>query len=174
MTIDAILISILTFFELIVATKPEFNEYLISWFDSIFLESFSSKVLLFLISIILLGMNLVFLFSGLTENKEKKAVTKLTNFGQVSISINTLENIALTATKKINGIKETKAYVTRRLDTISVLLKIVVLAELNIPTLAEDTQVRVKKTIEESTGIVVENVKVLVENIYGGYKSRVE
>ena len=44
----------------------------------------------------------------------------------------------------------------------------------NIPLLSEDIQGKVKNAIEESFGIKVNEVKVLIENIYTGFKSRVE
>ena len=46
--------------------------------------------------------------------------------------------------------------------------------DINIPALLEDIQLRVKKSIEETSGILVDDVKMFVENIYTGYRSRVE
>ncbi len=46
--------------------------------------------------------------------------------------------------------------------------------EMNLPSLSEDIQRKVKKLIEENAGVSVKNVKVTVDNIYTGYRSRVE
>jgi len=55
-----------------------------------------------------------------------------------------------------------------------IFIKTIVMPDINIPALLEDIQLKVKKSVEETTGIVVNEVKVSVENTYTGYRSRVE
>ena len=76
--------------------------------------------------------------------------------------------------EKIAGIRDNKAYVTKQGDHVSVYIKTIVMPDVNIPALLEDIQLKVKKSVEETTGIAVNEVKASVENIYTGYKSRVE
>ena len=76
--------------------------------------------------------------------------------------------------RKIAGIRDNKAYVTKQGDHVSVYIKTIVMPDVNIPALLEDIQLKVKKSVEETTGIAVNEVKASVENIYTGYKSRVE
>lgn len=134
----------------------------------------TSRILMFIVEIIFFGLSLVFLLSGVRSEKEKKSISKFNNVGELRISLNTIENIALAASRKLNGVKDTKAYVTKNGESVSILVKVVVLSDINIPSLMEDIQIKVKRAVEETSGIVVNNVRVSVENIYTGYKSRVE
>lgn len=134
----------------------------------------ASNVLMFIVELIFFALSMMFLFSGVRSEREKKFISKANSVGEIRISLNTIENIALAASRKLNGIKETKAYVHRFGETVSINIKAVVLAEIHIPTLSEELQIKVKKAVEETSGITVTDVKVSVENIYTGYKSRVE
>jgi uncharacterized alkaline shock family protein YloU len=117
---------------------------------------------------------MVFLLSGFKIDREKKAITRYTNIGLIKISLSAIETIALNATKKISGVKETKAIVTQSGDSVFILIKSVVLSDVNIPSILEDIQVKVKKTVEDITDVKVNEVTATVENVYAGYKGRVE
>lgn len=134
----------------------------------------ASNILMFIVELIFFALSIIFLFSGVRSEREKKSISKANNIGEIRISLNTIENIALSASRKLNGIKETKAYVSKLGEDVSIYIKAVVLADIHIPTLSEELQSKVKKAVEETSGINVTDVKVSVENIYTGYKSRVE
>lgn len=134
------------------------------------------RIAAFVIALIFLALSLMFLLSGVKSSKDKKAVSKHTNIGEIKISLNSIENIALNASKKANGVKESKTLVKKSEDGVEVAVRIVVMPELSIPLISEDIQVRVKKSVEDASGISVKKVKVIVDSIYAGvaYKSRVE
>lgn len=134
----------------------------------------ASNILMFIVELIFFALSIIFLFSGVRSEREKKSISKANNIGEIRISLNTIENIALSASRKLNGIKETKAYVSKLGEDVSIYIKAVVLSDIHIPTLSEELQSKVKKAVEETSGINVTDVKVSVENIYTGYKSRVE
>ena len=110
----------------------------------------------------------MFLLSGVRSNKDKKAVSKHTNIGEIRISLNSIENIALTTSRRINGVRDTKAFVKRQEDTVSITIRTMVLPDIVIPAVSEEIQDRVKRAVEENAGIEVKNVKVQVEGIYSG------
>ena len=134
------------------------------------------RIAVFIIALIFFAMSIIFLLSGVRSNKDKKAVSKHTNIGEVKISLNSIENIALNAARKVNGVRETKAYVNKIDDNVAISIKLVVMPDVNIPSISEDVQERVKKSVEESSGISVKEVKVIVESIFSGTinKTRVE
>jgi uncharacterized alkaline shock family protein YloU len=140
----------------------------------ILFNSRTAPILLFLIAFVFFALSITFLLSGVRSNKDKKAVSKHTNIGEIKISLDTVENLSLAASRRLNGVKDSKAYVLKHEDSVSVIIKVVVLPDINIPLLSEDLQVKVKRSVEDSSGIKVSDVKVLVDNIYTGYKSRVE
>ncbi|MDQ2085308.1 alkaline shock response membrane anchor protein AmaP [Herbivorax sp. ANBcel31] len=134
----------------------------------------ASVILLFIIELIFFGLSLMFLLSGVRSERNRKSISKFNKIGEVKISLNTIENIALASSRRNNGVRESKAYVKRAGENVSVHIKTVVMPDINIPALLEDVQRRVKKSIEDTSGILVDDVKVSVENIYAGYRSRVE
>jgi uncharacterized alkaline shock family protein YloU len=139
------------------------------------LNSSVNVFLMFFIALIFFTISTGFLFSGLRKSaKDKKVISKYTNVGEITISLDAIENITLAVTKKFTGVRDAKADVRKFNDTVAITIKAVVMPELNIPLLSEDMQVKVKKTVEETAGVNVNSVKVFIDNIYTGYKSRVE
>lgn len=143
--------------------------------DTVLASGYSSFIMLF-ISFIFFVLSITFLLSGFKSEKNKRSVSKLTSIGEIKISLNSIENIALSASRKTTGIKDTKARVIKINDSVSITVTAVVLPDINIPALSEDIQNKVKKSVEESSGISVNDVKVVIESIFTGapYKSRVE
>lgn len=174
LTVYAFCLTIISVIAMLVTFKPVLFDNISFYLSENVLQNYGPKIIMFSIAFIFFVLSLVFLLSGFKSGKDKKAVSKYTNIGEIKISLNSIENIALTASRKLMGVKETRAYVTKLDDSIMVLIKAVVLPDINIPSLSEDIQTRVKSSIEESSGIKVNEVKVLIENIYTGYKSRVE
>ena len=165
---------VLSFITMVITVRQDVFDNIYDYLRYDVLENPKAKLAIFIVSSIFFIASLIFLISGLKSNKDKKAVSKHTNIGEIKISLNTIENIALAASRKLNGIRETKAYVTRFDNKVNITIKSIVLPDINIPGLSEDIQVRVKKSVEDSTGVNVNEVKVMVENVYTGYKSRVE
>lgn len=170
----AICLTIISFIAMIVAASPKFFNTISDYVKYNILTNRLGDFIMFIVALIFWGTSLIFLFSGFRNNKDKKAMSKFTNIGEIKISLDTLESIALAASRKLNGVKDTKAHVTKYEDGVIIVIRAVVLPDINIPALSEDIQLKVKKSIEESSGVRVNHVKVLVENIYTGYRSRVE
>lgn len=137
-------------------------------------EDPTAKFIMFTIGFIFFTLSITFLFSGFKSDKDKKAVSKYTNIGEIKISLNTMENIALGASRRLNGVRDTKAQVIRQAEGVAIVIKAVVMSDINIPALSEDIQIRVKNAVEDSCGIKVDHVRVVIENIYTNYKARVE
>lgn len=174
LAIYAFFLTIISLMSMVVTFKPELFDRLTYYVYNELLLNRTASIILFIVELIFFILSITFLLSGFKSDKDKKAISKHTNIGEIKISLDTIENIALAASRKINGVKDTKAYVIKHEDSVSVAIKAVVLAEINIPALSEDIQIKVKKSIEESSGVKVNDVSVVVENIYTGYKSRVE
>lgn len=134
------------------------------------------RIATFLAALVFFILSIMFLLSGVRSSKDKKAVSKHTNIGEVRISLNSIENISINASKKAAGVRETKTDVRKLDDGVAVTVRIVVMPDLSIPAISEDVQLRVKKAVEESSGIPVKDVRVIVDSIYSGvtYKARVE
>ncbi|MCX7747501.1 MAG: alkaline shock response membrane anchor protein AmaP [Clostridia bacterium] len=174
LAIYAFCLTVVSVIAMYITLKPAAFKGISSYISEDILKSSSASIIMFIVELIFLAMSLTFLLSGFKRDKEKRAVSKVTNIGEVLISLDTIENIALTASRRLNGVRESKADVVKFDDSVSIFIKTVVMPDVNIPILLEDIQVKVKKSVEESAGVRVNEVKVMVSNIYTGYKSRVE
>ncbi|MDP4092055.1 MAG: alkaline shock response membrane anchor protein AmaP [Bacillota bacterium] len=175
LAVYAFCLTIISVIAIIVTLNPKMFDDVSDYIYNNLILGRSSSILLFVVEVIFLGISIIFLFSGFKSNKDKKSVKKHTNIGEIRISLNSIENIALAASRRLSGIRESKAYVTKHEDNVSIVIKTVVLPDVNIPALSEDMQSKVKKSVEDTSGVPVSNVSVIVENIYTGYsKSRVE
>jgi uncharacterized alkaline shock family protein YloU len=134
------------------------------------------RVTVFATALIFFILSIMFLLSGVKSNKDKKAVSKHTNIGEIRISLNSIENIASHTCKRINGVKESKTTVRKSEDGVQIEARMIVMPDMSIPVISEEVQGRVKKAVEEASGIMVKSVNVIVDNIYSGitYKARVE
>lgn len=86
----------------------------------------------------------MFLLSGVRSERNRKSITRFNKIGEVKISLNTIENIALAASRRNNGVRDSKAYVKRTGENVSVHIRVVVMPDINIPALLEDIQKELK------------------------------
>ncbi|SFI57857.1 Uncharacterized conserved protein YloU, alkaline shock protein (Asp23) family [Paenibacillus sp. UNC496MF] len=110
------------------------------------------------------------------SNASAPSIDQRTEFGDIRISLDTVENLALKAAARQRGVKDLKARIRIGEAGIEVSLRAIADGESSIPTLTEDIQRAVKSHVEEITGIPVANVSVFVANIIqtANFKSRVE
>lgn len=176
LAVYAFCLAIISTIAMIITLSPAAFDRISLFLADEVLSNASARVIMFLIAFIFFILSLTFLLSGFKSNKDKKAVSKHTNIGEIKISLNSIENIALNVLRRLGGIKDSKAHVIKQGDNVSIVTKVVVMPDISIPALSEDIQVKVKKSVEECAGIVVNDVKVVIENIFAGavFKARVE
>ncbi len=167
-------LTILSFITMVVAIRPDIFDKLAGYLSTQLAQTRNASFVLFIIAFIFFSLSITFLLSGFKSGSDKKSISRHTNIGEVNISLGAIENMALAATRRINGVKEAKAYIYKISEGVSVVIKTVITSDFNIPAISEEIQSRVKKSIEDSSGIQVKDVRVFVENISTGYKSRVE
>ncbi|MGI6778075.1 MAG: alkaline shock response membrane anchor protein AmaP [Acetivibrionales bacterium] len=176
LAIYAFSLMVLSAFIMAVTIKPAFLDVIYFYFSNDVLSSKGSTIVMFIIAFIFFLISLVFLLSGLKSGRNKKSVGRQTNIGEINISLSTIESIVLAASKRVSGIKETRANVYKKDDKVSIVVSMIVYPEINIPELSESMQEKVKKEVEDISGVSVSDVKIVVENIHAGsiIKQRVE
>ncbi len=129
----------------------------------------------------LLGALLVFfvisiklIVSGTNRKFEREPIIIEAAGGQIAISLETFENIAASALKKIPEVKEYIATVRKINQNVEVSVKMSVAPEVNIPQVSENVQTKTIEAIENSTGVKVLNVGIKVENLSTGFKAKIE
>lgn len=134
------------------------------WADSA-LSSKAGALLVFLIALLFFAVSIFIIVTGFKSKRYKLSVKKQTDIGEVGISLDTLENIAISAVGKVQGITDTKAQVVKNEENVEITVRAKVVSGMNIPVLSEQVQREVKQTVEESSGVNVNAVKVFIENI---------
>ena len=122
--------------------------------------------------ILLVGILLIALFAFKRNNaqgdgakKEGDSIVSYTEIGEVHTSFKAVENMVLTASRKVNGISE----VTTRIDSteqgLLIHIKLKAMPDIPIPGLAGELQEKVRHYVQEISGSNVSEIKVLVEDI---------
>jgi uncharacterized alkaline shock family protein YloU len=104
------------------------------------------------------------------------SIDQRTDFGDVRISMETVENLSLKSAGRVRGVKDLKARVSVTDAGLEIVIRAIVDGESSIPELSEEVQRSVKGHVEDITGIPVARVSVFVANIMQShtFKSRVE
>lgn len=128
--------------------------------------------------IVIAMISVRFLFVSLSRGKSNApSIDQRTEFGDIRISMDTVENLALKAAARTRGIKDLKARVKVSQAGLEIIIRALVDGESSIPQLTEEMQANIKQHIEEITGIPVAVVSVFIANIQQAsptFKSRVE
>ncbi|WP_024831202.1 alkaline shock response membrane anchor protein AmaP [Ruminiclostridium josui] len=175
LAVYAFFLTIASMFAMLVTIKSDILSEAYTYLYNDVLAHRNPSIIMFIVSSIFFCLSLTFLLSGFKPEGDKKAIIKYNKNGDIRITLNSIENIALATSRKLNGIRDSKAFVTKVGEGVSITVKAIVLPDINIPLLSEDMQQKVKSAVEDCTGVQVDSVRVLVESIFTGYKSaRVE
>ena len=133
-------------------------------------ENYSYTVLGFLI--LLVGILLIALFAFKRNNvqrddakKEGGSIVSFTEIGEVRISFKAVENMVLSASRKVNGISEVSTRINATEQGLLIHIKLKAMPDIPIPGLVGELQKKVRDYIQETSGSNVSEIKVLVENI---------
>ncbi|MBD2847295.1 alkaline shock response membrane anchor protein AmaP [Paenibacillus sp. IB182496] len=130
-----------------------------------------------IVAVVVLLLSLRFFYVTIRRDSASvPSIDQRTDFGDIRISMETVENLALKAAAKQRGVKDLRARIRVADAGLEIVLRAVVDGETPIPALTEDIQRAVKEHVEDITGIPVSLVTVFVANIIQSqtFKSRVE
>jgi uncharacterized alkaline shock family protein YloU len=174
LTVYALCIMVLSALFIIMAFSHNFIWEVYNYILNNLLADTTGAVLTVIVALFFFITGFIFIVSGFRKKKELQYVSKLTDFGEIKISLDSIESIALTVTSKMNGVRDTRAVIKKIEDTVAVVIRLIVLPEINIPSLSQQIQEAVKESVEENSGIKVNSVEVFVENIaQGAYKKEI-
>ncbi|MNI05175.1 hypothetical protein D3C73_581210 [compost metagenome] len=130
------------------------------------------------VSIVILAIRIRFLVITMRRGRtQAPSIDQRTDFGDIRISMETVENLSLKAAGRTRGVKDLKARVRVNQSGLEIMIRTIVDGESSIPEITEEMQSTVKTYIEDITGIPVASVTVFVANIVQSsptFKSRVE
>ncbi|QAY66245.1 alkaline shock response membrane anchor protein AmaP [Paenibacillus protaetiae] len=145
---------------------------------SSFYSTEPAQITITVVGIVLFLISLRFFIFSLHRSGPSSApsIDQHTDFGDIRISLDTIENLALKAASRQRGVKDLRARIHAADAGLDIVLRVVVDGETAIPALTEEMQRSVKQYVEETAGIPVTNVSVFIANIIQSTvpKSRVE
>ncbi|RXZ78265.1 alkaline shock response membrane anchor protein AmaP [Paenibacillaceae bacterium] len=147
------------------------------WVKQLYGGALWLQVTIVIIAAILLLVSFRFFYLSVRRgNTSAPSIDQRTDFGNIRISMETVENLALKAAAKQRGVKDLKARIRIADAGLEIMLRTVVDGENPIPGLTEEIQRAVKEYVEDITGIPVADVTVYIANIIQTqtFKSRVE
>lgn len=115
----------------------------------------------------------VYLFLLALKTEAKKALIHRTDLGEVRISLHSVQGLIVRAALGIKGVKDVSVTLGTG-DKLDVKLDLQVLPDYHLPELTEAVQSQVRTYLEETVGITVNQVEVLVKGIVAESKTRVE
>lgn len=114
---------------------------------------------------VLLFVGLRLLWVSLSRRQTGKAVVHDYMLGQVRISILTIENLVKKTVHQIQGVKEVKPRVVQTSRGMALHIRAIVAPDISIPEVSREIQQRVQEYLSQTTGITVNDIKVIVDNI---------
>ncbi|MEW6172130.1 MAG: alkaline shock response membrane anchor protein AmaP [Bacillota bacterium] len=117
------------------------------------------------VALFVAGLRLMYASLKPRPRSDKLAVVEDNPLGQVRIAVTAVENLVSKVVANFPGVKEVHPKVVPDAEGIVIKVKISTTPSLNIPEVSKDIQQQVKDKVLEVTGISVNSVRVLVENI---------
>lgn len=118
-----------------------------------------------IVSFIILLMSLRFFVYGYKRQKKTPSIVQPGELGDVRISLDTIESIALKASRRVSGIREIRAKVEPSDNGTMIHVKATVDGQTPIPQLSDELQKHIKHDIQEIAGIHVEKVTVMISDV---------
>lgn len=164
-----ILIAILLFVSSIVLIILPFSGLETSFINNIFrfVENIQGNYFLLLTGIVLLLISIK-LFSILFKKdkvKNKKFITKWTDYGEIMISSNTIIGLVDSIISKFSSLKDTDVDVFIDEGKLLINLSGKTTPETNIPEIMEDLQKKIKEHVEQAAGVEVSEVKIYINSV---------
>lgn len=118
-------------------------------------------------------------FFYISVRRDRGAMTSIdqrTEFGDIQISVDTIENLSYKAASRIRGVRDVKTRIRVSDSGLEINIRALVDGETAIPPLTEEVQKQVHDYVQEITGIPVSYVSVYIANLVHSpvMKSRVE
>mgnify|MGYP003770355879 CR=1 FL=1 len=150
--------------------------YFVSFVDAMYMPG-AVKYASIAVCAALFLLSIRFLYVSLRRSRDRGGtIDQRTDYGDIRISLETIENLALRAAGRLGGVKDLRSRVRVDDSGLDIQLRSVVDGETSIQLLTEEMQRGVKEYVEEITGIPVAMVTVYVANVVQTqtYKPRVE
>lgn len=145
-----------------------------SYWLTMLYENSGVQIIVSVISIAIVIVSFLLMFSGVRRRKPKSALIQATGNGQISIALSAIEEMAIKHIAVNSAIRSVRASVAVRDSKVDISAKMAVAEGTNIPEVLLSLQTSLKEHIELLCGIEVNKILLLVEKTTQVVKARVE
>ncbi|KXS37002.1 MULTISPECIES: alkaline shock response membrane anchor protein AmaP [unclassified Candidatus Frackibacter] len=108
------------------------------------------------------------------NDHNRNAIVRENSLGQVRLSLSAIDALVREVVTKTRGVKELESRLRVNEEGLIIFLEVVVTPDINIPELTEDLQEQIREYLGRTTGVVANNIEILVDNIAQDSNLRVE
>ena len=117
------------------------------------------------VAALFLVFSLRVLFSGVKRERQGTTITHQSDLGDVTITLTAIKNLAQRAAHTVRGVKDAKVGVNLVNGTLVIDARVSTSLDTSAPVISSTLQETIKESVETSTGVIVKEVKVLVEDM---------
>nr|WP_249435606.1 alkaline shock response membrane anchor protein AmaP [Paenibacillus sp. Marseille-Q4541] len=136
-----------------------------------------TTIIIYSVAAVLFLLSIRFFYISVRRDQASlPSVDQRTEYGDVQISMETIENLCLKASSRFRGIRDVKSRIQVTEAGLEITIRAIVDGESSIPQLTTELQKAIHDYVQEITGIPVSHVSVYIANLVQSpnYKSRVE
>ena len=149
------------------------NVYPEQWLSALYTNT-AVQIVISVIGVVVILLSIVLMFSGIRKQKQKTALINSTANGNISISLNAIEEMAVRHMMENPAIRIVKAGVVSKDAKVSISARVSISEDTNIPETLLAMQTSLKSHIELLAGIEVSKITLLVDKTSHVVKARVE
>ncbi|TFG90272.1 MAG: alkaline shock response membrane anchor protein AmaP [Candidatus Atribacteria bacterium] len=130
-------------------------------------SNFFNQIILGVVGALLFFLAIYLICQKVKTDKGNLSVVQKTSFGEIKISIGSIQHLILKVIKGIGEITETRPEVNiLKSGGINIDLHLSVKQDVNIPELSEKIQRKLKEYLLETSGIETKEIKIHIEKIF--------
>lgn len=143
------------------------------YYINLVLSTPENRVILGTVTVALLIAGLTALFSTLKSEDPalNSIVVDSTLSGEISITVPAVNTIIMKAVKKVQGVRDIRPTVLNGADGLVVKLHMMINPDYSVPEMCKEIQQIVKQYLEETGGLRVSEVRVLVDDFTGANRN---
>ena len=165
----SIIFSLVSLFVLFLAISGNIPYYLQHAF-----RSDDQRLVIGIIAVLIFIISIRLLFTTFGSKRSDNALIENGALGQVRVTLSALENLVKKVSFQVVGVKEAKPKLLLTQNGTNLLIKIALTPDIPIPQASQELQTKIKEELEKIAGIELNEIRILVENISGDARSRVE
>ncbi|WP_027417571.1 alkaline shock response membrane anchor protein AmaP [Aneurinibacillus terranovensis] len=177
LTLYSLALVVISLFVMAMSLNLISYQWIVNGIEDVY-SSTQTSLIYFVAAVIFLIISVKFLLTSLRGSGQRRdaashTVRKPTELGDVRITLETLESLALHAARRVRGVRDLKVKIRPEESGTFVHVRTLVDGETPIPDLIAQVQQKIKEHVESIAGITITEVTVTVTDVASGAGGRV-